>query len=74
MSKSMSEQIQKLADRYEKATGKNFDAKTNAQKIRSMSEEELAEFLYQVGYYNGWGMKEYAIEWLQQPVEEDDHA
>ena len=45
MSKPMSEQMQKLADRYEKATGKKFGAKTNAQKIRSMSDEELAEFL-----------------------------
>ena len=46
MSKPMSEQMQKLADRYEKATGKKFNAKTNAQKIRSMSDEELAEFLW----------------------------
>ena len=45
---------------------------TNAQKIRAMSDEELAEFLFQVGYDNGWGMKEYALEWLQQPAEEDD--
>ena len=55
MSKPMSEQMQKLADRYEKATGKKFDVKTNADKIRAMSDEELAEFLYQVGYDNGWG-------------------
>ena len=45
MSKSMSEQMQKLADRYEKATGKKFDVKTNAQKIRSMSDKELPEML-----------------------------
>ena len=45
----------------------------NAQKIRSMTDEELAELLFQVGYDNGWGMKEYALEWLQQPAEEDDH-
>ena len=73
MSKPMSEQMQKLADRYEKATGKKFDAKTNAQKIRSMSDEELAKFLFQVGYNHRWGLKEYAREWLQQPAEEDDH-
>ena len=73
MSKPMSEQMQKLADRYEKATGKKFDVKTNADKIRAMSDEELAEFLYQVGYDNGWGLKEFALEWLQQPAEEDDH-
>ena len=73
MSKPMSEQMQKLADRYEKATGKKFDVKTNADKIRAMSDEELAEFLYQVGYDNGWGLKEVALEWLQHPAEEDDH-
>ena len=31
MSKPMSEQMQKLAARYEKATGKKFNAKTNAE-------------------------------------------
>ena len=45
MSKPMSEQMQKLADRYEKATGKKFDAQTNAQKIRAMSDEEIAEYV-----------------------------
>ena len=47
---------------------------TNADRIRSMNDEELAEFLYQVGYDNGWGLEEYALEWLQQPAEEDEHA
>ena len=46
---------------------------TNADRIRAMTDEELAELLFQVGYDNGWGMKEYAIEWLQQPAEEDKH-
>lgn len=72
MSKPMSEQMQKLAARYEKATGKKFNTKTNAQKIRSMSDEELAECLFQIGYDNGWSRKEYAIEWLQQPAGEED--
>ena len=46
----------------------------NAQKIRSMTDEELAEFLFQVGYNHRWGLKEYALDWLQQPaVEEDKH-
>ena len=74
MNKPMSEQMQKLAARYENATGKKFNAKTNAQKIRAMTDEELAELLFQVGYDNGWGMKEYALEWLQQPAEEEGHA
>ena len=38
----MSEQMQKVAARYEKATGKKFDRMTNAQHIRSMTDEELA--------------------------------
>ena len=70
MSKPMSEQMQKLADRYEKATGKKFDAQTNAQKIRSMTDEELAKLLC----CTGWRMIEQkeCLEWLQQPAEEDD--
>ena len=44
---------------------------TNADRIRAMTDEELAELLFQVGYDNGWGMKEYALEWLQQPAEEE---
>ena len=69
MSKPMSEQMQKLAARYEKATGKKFDAKTNAQKIRGMSDEELAEFLTDLADDGNLRIRE----WLQQPVKEDDH-
>lgn len=69
MSKPMSEQIQKLADRYEKATGKKFDAKTNAQKIRAMSDEELAEFLIDLADDGNLRIRD----WLQQPAEEDKH-
>ena len=71
MSKPMSEQMQKLAARYEKATGKKFDAKTNAQKIRAMTDEELAKLLC----CTGWRMFEYkeCLKWLQRPAEEDDH-
>ena len=84
MSKPMSEQMQKLSARYEKATGKKFDAQTNAQKIRSMSDEELAWELMlwrceAVARHHGIS-SEYPdtqktiLEWLQQPAEEDDHA
>ena len=84
MSKPMSEQMQKLADRYEKVTGKKFDVKTNAQKIRSMSDEELAEFLWNFNLADvstckmgefGPHMFRYRLkEWLHQPAEKDDHA
>ena len=71
MSKPMSKQMQKLADRYEKATWKKFDVKTNAQKIRGMSDEELAKLLC----CTGWRMFEQkeCLEWLQQPAEETDN-
>ena len=71
VSKPMSKQMQKLAARYEKATGKKFDTQTNAQKIRGMSDEELAKLLC----CTGWKMFKYkeCLEWLKQPVEEDKH-
>ena len=70
MSKPMSKQVQKLADRYEKATGKKVNVKTNAQKIRSISDEELAEFLIDLADDGNLRIRD----WLQQPAEEDAHA
>ena len=49
MSKPMSEQMQKLADRYEKATGNKLGTKTNAQKIRGMNDEEIADWVSENG-------------------------
>ena len=57
----------------EDVTDKNVGKMTNADRIRAMSDEELAELLFQVGYDNGWGLEEYVPEWLQQPAEEDKH-
>ena len=83
MSKPMSEQMQKLAARYEKATGKKFCGKTNAQKIRAMSDEELAEFIKHIKVRAAFckAVKDNdafealcSAEWLQMPAEEDDHA
>lgn len=49
--------------------------KTNADRIRAMSDEELGKFLY--GYF--WGRlpvlpnrEEKLLDWLQQPAEEGD--
>ena len=44
---------------------------TNAQKIRGMSDEELAKLLC----CTGWRMFEYkeCLEWLKKPAEEDDN-
>ena len=82
MSKPMSKQMQKLADKYEKATGKKFCGKTNAQKIRAMSDEELAVFLADadVEYCHvglckdGETCRICCLKWLQMLAEEDDHA
>ena len=40
---------------------------TNADRIRSMSDEELAMCLYGIGYDEGWDKPEYALKWLKQP-------
>ena len=45
-----------------------FWEKTNADRIRAMSDEELAECLYEIGY-NGWFTPEGTLEWLQRPAE-----
>ena len=85
MSKPMSEQMQKLADKYEKATGKKFDVKTNAQKIRGMSDKELAVFLSrdlkqpcdycQLADFEGACTEtlcdDAIMKWLQMPAEKD---
>ena len=42
---------------------------TNADRIRAMSDEELAEFLIDLA--DGGNLR--IREWLQQPAEEDDH-
>ena len=41
----------------------------NADKIRNMSDEELAMCLYEIGYEEGWDKPEYALKWLRQPAE-----
>ena len=42
---------------------------TNAQKIRSMTDEELAEFLTDLADDGNLRIRE----WLQKTTEEDDH-
>ena len=52
--------------------GKDTYVPTNADRIRAMSDEELAEFLSKT-FCNGYGGQQ-LIEWLQMPAEEADHA
>ena len=47
-----------------------FCEKTNADRIRSMSDEELAMLLYEIGYDGGWGALEGTLDWLRQPAKE----
>ena len=57
---------------------------TNAQKIRAMTDEELAEFLWnfnladvstdKMGEFGPHMFRHRLKEWLQMPAEEDDHA
>ena len=42
---------------------------TNADRIRAMNDEELAEFLIDLADDGNLRIRE----WLQQPAEEDDH-
>lgn len=42
---------------------------TNADRIRAMSDKELAEFLIDLADDGNLKIRE----WLQQPAEEDDH-
>ena len=44
--------------------------KTNADRIRNMTDEELAMLLYEIGYDGGWDKPEYALKWLRKPAEE----
>ena len=54
----------------EDVTDKNVGKMTNADRIRAMNDEELAEFLIDLADDGNLRIRE----WLQQPAEEDDHA
>ena len=74
--------VKALEDVTDKNAGKN-EPMTNAQKIRSMSDEELAEFLWnfnladvstgKMGEFCPHMFRYRLKEWLQMPVEEDDY-
>jgi hypothetical protein len=69
----MNEQLQRLEDRYERATGKKlFDRPmTNADRIRAMSDEELADILYEADSRPFSVSLEVWVEWIKEPAEED---
>ena len=67
----------------EGVTDKNVGKMTNADRIRAMSDKELAEFIKHIkvraafckAVKNNDAFEELcSAEWLKQPAEEDDHA
>ena len=77
MPQSAAEQLQQQIDAHEMAISAlrqqeavtDRHQMTNADRIRSMSDEELAEFLIDLADDGNLKIRE----WLQQPAEEDDH-
>ena len=75
--------VKALEDVADKDVGKN-EPLTNAQKIRCMSDEELAEFLWnfnladvstdKLGEFGPHMFKYRLKEWLQMPAEEADYV
>ena len=75
--------VKALEDVADKDVGKN-EPLTNAQKIRSMSDEELAECLWnfnladvstdKLGEFGPHMFKYRLKEWLQMPAEEADYV
>ena len=67
----------------EAVTDKNVEKMTNADTIRAMSDEELAEFIKNIKVRAAFckAVKDNdafeelcSAEWLQKPAEEDDHG
>lgn len=67
----------------EDVTDKNVGKMTNAERIRSMSDEEMAEFISSIPMCVGKDedlnceidvCKECFLKWLQQPAEEDKNG
>ena len=75
--------MQNAIDNFKAEVRKELGVQSNADRIRSMSDEELAEFIEQVStdsmetisfgtkeYEEIWEHKETALQWLQSEVEE----
>ena len=58
----------------EDVTDKDVWNMTNADRIRAMSDEELAKFLAVTAGDKIGGMAKFWLEWLQMPAEDADHA
>ena len=78
------EALDMVVKALEDVTDKNVGKMTNADRIRSMSDEELAEFLWnfnladvstgKIGEFGPHMFRCRLKEWLKQPAEEDDHS
>ena len=57
---------------WNRRVGKDINVATNADRIRSMSDEELARFLWeQNGGNRYWKSVEKYLDWLKQPLKEE---
>lgn len=70
--------VQALRETDTDVGGKNIDVPTNADRIRAMSDEELADFMVQIVGNAvlckalGTEPKFFTVEWLQQPAKENE--
>lgn len=60
-----------MAQRHKLGLG---DPMTNADRIRAMSDEELAEFISTKLDDDFYDWPDLTLQWLKQPAEEADHA
>ena len=70
--KTDSHEYYKATEDFARRLVSHSKSATNADRIRNMTDEELAMLLYEVGYDKGWDKPEYALNWLQQPEEDID--
>lgn len=62
--------IRHVGSTHEPDKWENDGSYTNADRIRNMSNEELAEFLAGSGLGAAWSGADGALRWLQEPAEE----
>jgi excinuclease UvrABC ATPase subunit len=63
--------VKKFEDICHTCHGSGRKPQTNADRIRAMSDEELAAHLV---YHNPYSTEEFCLKWLKQPVKDGDSA
>lgn len=67
-SRSKRELFDTAADMIERMTGEDTNVRTNADRIRAMSDEELARWLTNFFWWNIPAKLFDLLKWLQQPA------